>query len=79
MQAYSLETKNIEQFCCIVFVTFCFVLWLWCVSALCSVQGVVELLDVFPDHRVNAAKNKQKQIQVWGAMTAMPGDGLGMS
>ena len=63
MQAYSWETQNVEQFCCIVFVTFCFVLWLCCVSALCIVQGVVALLRVFPDDRVSVVKNKQKLIQ----------------
>ena len=40
------------------------VLGLCCVSALCSVQGVVALLRVFPDNRVSVIKNKQKQIQV---------------
>ena len=42
---------------------FLFVLGLCCVSALCSVQVVVALLHVFPDHRVSVVKNKQKQIQ----------------
>ena len=46
---------------------------------LCSVQGVVALLHVFPDDRVSVVKNKQKQIQARGAMRAMPRDGLGVS
>ena len=63
MQAYSRETQNVEQFCCIVFVTFCLRLELCCVSGLCSVQGVVALLHVFPDDRVSVVKNRQKLIQ----------------
>ena len=42
---------------------FLFRFWLCCVSPLCSVQGVVVLLHVFPDDRVSVVKNKQKQIQ----------------
>ena len=34
-----------------------------CVSALCSVQGVVALLHVFPDDRVNVVKKNKKLIQ----------------
>ena len=42
---------------------FLFRFWLCRVSALCSVQGDVALLQVFPDDRVSVVKNKQKQIQ----------------
>ena len=63
MQAYCWETQNVEQLCYIVFVTFCLRLELCCVSHLCSVQGVVALLRVFPDDRVSVVKNKQKLIQ----------------
>ena len=42
---------------------FLFRFWLRGVSALCSVQGVVALLHVFPDDRVSVVENKQKLIQ----------------
>ena len=42
---------------------FLFRFWLCGVSALCSVQGDVALLHVFPGDRVSVVKNKQKLIQ----------------